>query len=163
LPRDIAILDCIEVPPDFDARRSARGKHYRYRILNRPVRTALAARYLWHIPAPALDLEAMRAAAAPLRGRHDFAAFRAADCERHTTSRTLHRLDVSASGDEVRVDVEGDAFLKNMVRILCGTLVAAGRGELSPAQVAGIRDSGDRTLAGVTAPPHGLYLVRVFY
>ena len=163
LPRDIAILACDEVAPDFDPRRSARGKLYRYRILNRPARSALRGRFVWHLPAPPLSVAAMAAAAAPLYGRHDFAAFRAADCERQTTIRTLSRLDVAPHGDEIVIDVAGDAFLKNMVRIIVGTLVAAGRGELSPADVARIRDQRDRTRAGMTAPAHGLYLVEVFY
>src|SRR6185436_5768074 len=125
-----------ETDADFDARRSARGKLYRYSIWNADSRSARRARFTWHLPRP-LDVAAMRAAALPLVGRHDFAAFRAADCERKTTVRTLRRLDVTRSGDLVDIDVEADAFLKNMVRILAGTLAEAGLGKLSPADVAG--------------------------
>jgi tRNA pseudouridine38-40 synthase len=163
LPADISVRSVEEKAPDFDARRSAEGKHYRYRILNQPPRSALRDRYVWHIPAPPLDVARMHAAAAPLRGKQDFASFRAADCERRTTVRELHRLDVTRVGDEIVVDVEGTAFLKNMVRIIVGTLCGAGRGELSPEDMAAIRDARDRTRAGMTAPPHGLYLVEVFY
>jgi tRNA pseudouridine38-40 synthase len=164
LPGDVSVLSCEEAPADFDARFSARGKHYRYRILSRPARSALRDRYLWHLPGRRpLDVELMQAAAAPLRGRQDFAAFRAADCERRTTVREVTRLDVVRQGDEIVVDVEGTAFLKNMVRIIVGTLVRAGRGELDEAGVARIREGRDRSAAGMTAPAHGLYLARVFY
>ena len=164
LPDDIAVLACAEAPPDFDARKSARAKRYRYRILNRPARSAVRGRYVWHIPSPALDLERMRLAAAPLRGRHDFAAFRAADCERRTTVREIHNLELArADDDEIVIEVTGDAFLKNMVRIMVGTLVAAGRGALEPPEVAAIRDGRDRTRAGMTAPAQGLCLVEVLF
>lgn len=163
LPGDISVLSVEDAPPDFDARRSARGKHYRYRILNRPARAALRERFVWHIPGPILDVSRMQAACEPLRGRHDFAAFRSADCERLTTVRELSRLEVHHVADELHVDVEGTAFLHNMVRIIVGTLVRAGRGDLDAEGVAAIRDAGDRTRAGMTAPAHGLYLARVDY
>jgi len=105
----------------------------------------------------------MQAAADCLVGRHDFSAFRAADCERKTTTRTVSRLAVARSGDVVTVEVEADAFLKNMVRILVGTLCEVGWGKRAPADVQRILDGGDRRQAGVTAPPQGLALVRVDY
>jgi tRNA pseudouridine38-40 synthase len=162
LPGDIAVLELCEAPPDFDARRSARGKLYRYQIWNRPVRSPLLARTSWHCRAP-LDLPAMREAAALFVGEHDFAAFRASDCERRTTVRLLRRFDLTEAGALVRCEVEGTAFLKYMVRILVGTLVGVGRGGLRPADVARILREGDRTQAGVTAPARGLTLVRVEY
>ncbi len=162
LPRDIAVVSAEEVPDDFDARFSARGKLYRYRILAAPCRAPLRDRYVWHVRRP-LDVEAMREAASHLVGRRDFAAFRASDCERRTTVRTLDRVDVFAQADEITIEVEGDAFLKNMVRILAGTLVAVGRGDLTAGDVARIRDQGDRTKAGMTAPARGLALVHVRY
>src|SRR5207237_4784728 len=116
LPPDISVLSVEEAPPGFNARLAARGKRYVYRILNRPARSALRERFVWHVPAPELDVSRMQAAAAPLLGRRDFAAFRAADCERRTTLRTLSRLEVCARGGEIVLEVEGDAFLKNMVR-----------------------------------------------
>jgi tRNA pseudouridine38-40 synthase len=162
LPRSIAVVAAAEAPPDFDARRSARGKLYRYSIWNADSRSARHDRFTWHLPRP-LDLARMRAACAPLIGRHDFAAFRAADCERKTTTRTLRRLDVTRTGDLVDVDVEADAFLKNMVRILAGTLAEAGLGKVTADDVARALASRDRKLSGPTAPPWGLTLVRVNY
>jgi tRNA pseudouridine38-40 synthase len=105
----------------------------------------------------------MQEAANALVGRHDFSAFRAADCERKTTTRTLGRLAVDRSGDLVTVEVEGDAFLKNMVRIIVGTLCEVGWSKRPPTDVQRILDGGDRRQAGVTAPPQGLALVRVDY
>jgi tRNA pseudouridine38-40 synthase len=162
LPRTISVLGAAEAAPDFDARRSARGKLYRYSIWNADSRSAQRARFTWHLPRR-LDVAAMRAAARPLLGRQDFAAFRAADCERKTTVRTLRRLDVTRSGDLVEIDVEADAFLKNMVRILAGTLCEAGLGRLGADDVARTLASRDRKLSGPTAPPWGLTLVRVHY
>ena len=162
LPRTISIMEAKEAAPDFDARRSARGKLYRYSIWNADSRSARLSRFTWHLPRP-LAVDKMRAAARPLVGRHDFAAFRAADCERKTTVRTLRRLDVQRAGDLVEIDVEADAFLKNMVRILAGTLVEAGLGKLDAGDVARALASGDRTQAGPTAPAWGLALVRVYY
>jgi tRNA pseudouridine38-40 synthase len=162
LPADIAILDVGEAPPGFDARFSARGKVYRYRIWNHLVRSPLHARAAWHCRS-VLDLAAMRAAAAQLCGEHDFRAFRASDCERRTTVRVIRRLDVDRQGALITVEVEATAFLKNMVRILVGTLVDLGRGKLSAGAIEHMLRTGDRTAGGVTAPPQGLTLLRVSY
>jgi tRNA pseudouridine38-40 synthase len=162
LPPDVAIRDAVTAPLDFDARRHAHGKLYRYTIWNHETRAPLQARFAWHVRRP-LDAGAMQAAAAALVGRHDFSAFRAADCERVSTVRDLSRLAVARAGDEVTVEVTATAFLKNMVRIIVGTLVAAGHGALGPEELAAIRDAGDRTRAGVTAPPQGLCLEEVYY
>jgi tRNA pseudouridine38-40 synthase len=162
LPPDIALLDVREAPPDFDARFSARGKVYRYRIWNHLVRSPLHLRTTWHCRST-LDLTAMRSAAARLCGEHDFRAFRASDCERRTTVRVVRRLDVDRQGAEVTVEVEATAFLKNMVRILVGTLVDIGRGQLPPEAIAHMLATGDRTAGGITAPAQGLTLLRVIY
>ena len=136
LPAGIAVMAAEPVSDDFDARFSASGKLYRYRLWNAPVCSPLYARTHWHVyNGRKLDLEAMRAAAATLIGDHDFAAFRAADCERHTTRRKMRRVEVfrpagPANADDpvVHIEVEATAFLKQMVRIITGTLVAVGRG-----------------------------------
>jgi len=162
LPRDIAILDVADAAPEFNARFSARGKVYRYQIWNHPVRSALLDRRVWHCRRP-LDTQRMRDVAALLVGEHDFRAFRAADCERRTTVRLIRRLDVSRQGALISLEVEATAFLKNMVRILAGTLWGAGRGDIDEARVRRALASGVRTEAGMTAPAQGLTLVRVIY
>jgi tRNA pseudouridine38-40 synthase len=162
LPPDIAVRELDDVADGFDARRSARGKVYRYAIWNHLVRSPQRARWSWHHRAP-LDTHAMREAAAAFVGRHDFRGFRAADCERRSTVRVIHSFTVRRDGALVTCEVEGTAFLKNMVRIMVGTLVGAGRGDLDAAGVSALLAAGDRTQAGVTAPAHGLTLVRVIY
>jgi tRNA pseudouridine38-40 synthase len=162
LPPDIAVRELDDVADTFDARRSARGKVYRYAIWNHVVRSPQRARWSWHHRAP-LDTHGMREAAAAFVGRHDFRGFRAADCERRSTVRVIHSFTVLRDGALVTCEVEGTAFLKNMVRIMVGTLVAAGRGALDAAGVSALLAAGDRTQAGVTAPAHGLTLVRVIY
>ncbi len=163
LPRSIAVREADEAPEDFHARFSATGKHYRYSILTRRERSPLWEHRAWHHPQP-LDLEAMRAGAATLLGEHDFEAFRAAGCGAKTSVRRIEAIDVTQSEpDLVTVDVRGNAFLRNMVRILAGTLVEVGEGERIPLQVAEILASKDRTRAGITAPAHGLELIEVRY
>lgn len=165
LPSAIRVLDAQLVADEFDARFSASGKLYRYQLWNAPTESPLHVRTHWHIIAR-LDLAAMHAAAQVLVGHHDFRAFRAASCERLTTDRTIRRIEVSAQGPypaPVHIDVEATAFLRNMVRIIAGTLVYVGRGKLSAADVAALLRSGDRTRAGPTAPAHGLILWRVDY
>ena len=163
LPRSIAIRSVEEAAPDFDARFSARGKLYRYTLWTAQTRAPMRERYVWHLRRT-LDLGEMQRAADLLVGRHDFAAFRAADCERKTTVRNLSRLAIARpEPDLVTIEVEADAFLKNMVRILVGTLCECGFGKRDAAGVRRVLDGGDRRLAGVTAPPQGLALVRVDY
>jgi tRNA pseudouridine38-40 synthase len=162
LPPDIALKDVSDAAPDFDARRSARGKTYRYQIWNHLTRSPLHRRSSWHHRAP-LDTQAMREAAAAFVGTHDFRAFRASDCDRKNTVRLIRAFEVERRGALLRCEVEGTAFLKNMVRIMVGTLVQAGMGELDAAGVRRLLEAGDRTQSGVTAPAHGLTLVRVTY
>jgi tRNA pseudouridine38-40 synthase len=162
LPRDIAVLDVADVEAGFNARHSARGKIYRYRIWNHPVRSPRHARQAWHVFAP-LNVHAMREAAEVLTGEHDFRAFRAADCERKTTVRLMRRFEVQREGGLITCEVEGTAFLKNMVRILVGTLVAVGHGKMTIDQVRALLKNGDRTQAGMTAPAQGLTLATVVY
>ncbi|HEY3444948.1 MAG TPA: tRNA pseudouridine(38-40) synthase TruA [Myxococcales bacterium] len=162
LPRDIAVLSAQEREDGFDARRSARGKIYRYRISNRPSRSPLERRFAWEVFQP-LAVEAMARAGTALLGRHDFSAFRASDCEANTTVREVRRLEVVRLGERVDVEIEATAFLKHMVRNIVGTLVEVGLGRREEASVAQVLAGRDRVKAGVTAPAHGLSLERVFY
>jgi tRNA pseudouridine38-40 synthase len=162
LPTDVAIVDVAEAAPDFDARFSARGKIYRYTVWNHVVRSPRQARTAWHVRQP-VDTDAVRRAAAPLVGEHDFRAFRASDCDRKTTNRVLRRLDIERQGPLLTFDVEATAFLKNMVRIIVGTLVDVGRGRIPEDTPARMLAIGDRTAGGMTAPPGGLTLLRVIY
>jgi tRNA pseudouridine38-40 synthase len=161
LPDAIAIRDAAEVADDWHPRFSATGKHYRYTILARADRSPLTPR-AWHHP-PALDLAAMREASRALIGEHDFSAFRAAGCTAKTTLRRVDDIAITGDGELVIVDVRGNAFLRQMVRIIIGTLVDVATGRFLPAQVAEILASKDRTCAGLTAPAHGLELVEVLY
>ncbi|MBP6838851.1 MAG: tRNA pseudouridine(38-40) synthase TruA [Kofleriaceae bacterium] len=161
LPPAIAVARVDEVGPEFHPRFSATGKHYRYLVWNRRERAPRLARTAWHVYAP-LAMAPMHDAAAILLGEHDFSAFRAVGCSARTTVRRLDAVALSRpEPDLVQLDVEGNAFLRNMVRILAGTLVEVGMGRLSPAQVAEILSSRDRTRAGQTAPAHGLELIAV--
>ena len=163
LPETICVHDATEVGDDFDPRHSATGKHYRYTILRAPTRSPRWRDRAWHHSRP-LDLSAMRAGAAALIGEHDFAAFRSVHCTAKTTTRRIDTIDlVEHPEDVLTVEVRGNAFLRNMVRIVVGTLVEVGLGRFSPAQVAEILAGRDRTKAGLTAPAHGLELVEVRY
>lgn len=162
LPDDIAVLEVTELDVDFHARFSARGKHYRYAIWNAPTRQPLITRFAWHRWKP-LDDEAMARAAGLLEGEHDFDAFRAADCERENAVRRLWRVCVTRHTDLIRIDVEGTAFLKYMVRTIAGSLVDVGLGKRPPDWIAEVLASRDRRRAGPTAPPQGLCLERVYY
>jgi len=162
LPADVALVETAHAAPDFDARFSARGKVYRYTVWNHFVRSPRRARTAWQVR-QTVDMEAIRQTAALLVGEHDFRAFRASDCDRRTTRRVVRRLEVERQGPIITFDVEATAFLKNMVRILVGTLIDVGRGRVEPATVARMLESGDRTVGGMTAPACGLTLLRVLY
>lgn len=172
LPPAIAVTDAAEVPDDFHPRFSATGKHYRYLVLTRSERSPRWRDRAWHHPG-ALDLAAMRQAAAALIGERDFAAFRAAGCTAKRTVRRIEDIAIDAAKLEeaplsidpwlVAFDVRGNAFLRNMVRIVVGTLVEVGAGRRPVEQVAEILASRDRTRAGITAPPQGLELMSVRY
>jgi len=162
LPKDVAIVDSADAPASFDARFSARGKVYRYRIWNHFVRSPLHERTSWHCRRP-LDLDQMRQAAAVLCGEHDFRGFRASDCDRRNTVRVIRRFDLVKNGALIELDVEATAFLKNMVRILVGTLADVGRGKRAIPDVLRALETGDRAAGGVTAPAAGLTLLNVSY
>ena len=162
LPEDVRVLDVAEAPDDFHARFSARAKTYRYRLRAGDGGDPFTRAYVWQMP-ETLDVEAMRTAARVLVGRHDFAAFQSAGTETKTTVRTISRSDVMVDGWLTTYEVEGDGFLRHMVRAIVGTLVEIGRGWRAPDSMARLLDGGSRADAGATAPPHGLALVRVAY
>ncbi len=163
LPDSISIRDASEVPEDFHPRFSATGKHYRYSLLTRNERSPRFRDHAWHHPEP-LDVNAMQVAARALIGEHDFSAFRAAGCSAKTTVRRVDAIALTRlSPHLLDIDIRGNAFLRQMVRIIVGTLTEVGTGRKKPAQVAEILASKDRTQAGVTAPAHGLELMEVRY
>jgi tRNA pseudouridine38-40 synthase len=146
----------------FHARFSATARHYDYLLLVRPERPGLmAGRVGWyHRP---LDVEAMRAAAALVIGRHDFSSFRAAECQAKTPVKTLHRLDCDTHGDLVRFSLTADAFLHHMVRNLVGALVAIGAGRETAGWMRDLLDARDRTRGPATFSPDGLYFAGADY
>jgi tRNA pseudouridine38-40 synthase len=163
LPPAISVLRSDWVPNTFHARKAARGKTYRYRILNRTVRPALLRGMVYHF-VPPLDVEAMRRAAAHFVGKHDFRALTPPSSERPAGYvREIRSLEVLHWGEEVLIEVNGGGFLHNMVRIIAGTLIEVGRGKLPAEAVPDILESRDRTRAGPTAPACGLYMVSVDY
>jgi tRNA pseudouridine38-40 synthase len=162
LPESVAVLWARTVDAEFHARFSALARTYRYRLINRPVRPALAARYAGWYHAP-LDVEAMRAAARALIGEHDFSAFRAAECQAKTPVRTLHSLVIEQQAERIDFVVRGNAFLHHMVRNIVGSLVYVGAGKQAPGWIAELLASRDRTKAAPTFAPEGLYLERIDY
>jgi tRNA pseudouridine38-40 synthase len=162
LPEAIRVIGAVDAAPGFHARFHAKGKLYRYRIARAPVASPFERFYSWHIPWP-LDLDAMRAAAAELTGRHDFASFQASGTPITATTRSLQQLDLIESGGELHVVAEGDGFLRHMVRIITGTLVEVGSGQRDAASIPDVIAARNRDAAGRTAPAHGLTLVAVRY
>lgn len=161
-PESISVRSVTEVADDFHPRFDARGKHYRYTLLNRETPSPLVRMYSWHRPMP-LDIAAMQEAAQVLVGEHDFSAFRAAGCNANSPHRRISKIDVVRTGDLVTIDIWGNAFLRNMVRIVAGTLAELGAGVIGKPELVAILASCDRRAGGQTAPPQGLCLVEVFY
>ena len=162
LPPDIRVRRSEDVPPDFHARFSTRGKRYRYLFYDAPHAGALNRNTHAHSIYPLNDA-VMREEALTLLGKHDFAAFAASGSVVKDTVRTIWRADVERRDHEVKLIVEGNGFLYNMVRIIAGTLQDVGSGKLSPGALARAIETGNRLDLGVTAPAHGLTLMEVFY
>lgn len=164
----VVILNAEAVGDDFHARFSAMNKLYIFRLLNRPAPPAFERGLVWHVRR-LLDVDAMRAGAAHLLGHHDFTTFRDTDCQAKSPMRTLDRLDIIAkpcvagSGQDIEFHVEGRSFLHHQVRNMVGTLAMVGDGKWTPDQVRTALDARDRRAGGPTAPPDGLYLVRIDY
>lgn len=162
LPADVAIQDARIVPDGFKPITMAHAKHYRYTIINSSVRSPLDRLYSWQVREP-LDLAAMEEAARSFVGSHDFAAFRASNCVAKTTVRRIDAVQITRQGAKITIDVTGGGFLKNMVRVMVGTLVDVGKGRFMPSQISRLLQEGDRKEAGSTAPACGLCLIRVVY
>ncbi|MBI5588438.1 MAG: tRNA pseudouridine(38-40) synthase TruA [Deltaproteobacteria bacterium] len=163
LPKDIVILDASDVPPEFDPRRDSKGKVYVYKVLNRSYPSALLRNFSWHVFKP-LDIGLMREGAAHIIGEKDFSSFRAADSDAMHSIREVTSVEIEEKGDGlIEIEVRGTAFLRHMVRIMVGTLVAVGKGKLPPEDVARIIEAKERAAAGMTAPPEGLFLIKVEY
>ena len=161
-PQPVAVLAAEAAPPDFDARFSAKKRHYLYRIVNRRADLTLDRNRAWRVPRP-LDAGAMHDAAQKLLGKHDFTTFRSTECQAKSPVKTLDRLDVARDGDEVRVTAAARSFLQHQVRSMVGSLVHVGEGKWSVDDLVAALMARDRTACGQVAPPHGLYLVRVEY
>ncbi|MEK4027304.1 MULTISPECIES: tRNA pseudouridine(38-40) synthase TruA [Bacillaceae] len=162
LPDDIAVKQAEIVADSFHARFSAVGKEYRYKIYQNAVRDPFNRFYACHSPVE-LDASLMQEAAHSLIGTHDFTSFCSAKTEVEDKVRTITKLEVIQSGEEIELRVAGNGFLYNMVRIIAGTLMEAGKGKLSPEDMPSILAGCDRSLAGKTAPAEGLYLWKVLY
>lgn len=165
-PQPVSILKAEPVSDDFHARFSAKNKLYTYRIVNRTGFLALDQGLVWHVKKP-LDTTAMHEAAQVLIGHHDFSTFRDSQCQAKNPMRTIDRLDVythstdGCGGTEIRIDAEGQSFLHHMVRNITGTLALVGEGKWNKDDVRNALEAKDRTAGGPTAPPDGLYLMRI--
>jgi tRNA pseudouridine38-40 synthase len=162
LPRDIRIMRLITVAADFHAQKHAVKKQYRYRIYNGPVLSPFLEGLVLHVISP-LNLEAMQAAASQILGDHDFRAFTASSSPVRDSRRSVFLAAWQARGRHLDFRIEASGFLHHMVRNVVGTLLQIGREERPPADIREILQSGDRRNAGPTAPPQGLYLVKIWY
>ena len=162
LPADISIQTATFVPVGFKPITMAYAKRYRYTIINSSVRSPLDRLYSWQVKEP-LDLAAMLEAAGHFIGLHDFAAFRASNCVAKTTVRRIDAVSISREDSRITIDVIGGGFLKNMVRVMVGTLVDIGKHRFTPGEIETLLLEGDRKKAGSTAPAFGLCLMHVDY
>ncbi len=162
LAQDVRVLSVNEVDDSFDARRSAVLRTYRYLIYTGSVMSPFMARYVWHVPAE-LDGESMNRSGAFLVGTHDFASFACAGDETTSTVRDVVSFSVTQADGITRIEIAANAFLRHMVRSIVGTIVRAGKGQMSADEFGEIIRACDRSRAGMTAPPQGLFLVEVRY
>ena len=162
LKRSIVIKKAEEVDEKFHSRLSCKKKTYRYVINNSEEGTAIYRNLETHIPQK-LDVEKMKQAVKYFEGEHDFKAFKASGTSSKSSVRTIYKAQVIEEGDRIKIELTGNGFLYNMVRIISGTLVDVGLGKIKSEDIPSIIESGDRTKAGKTFPAHGLYLVEVKY
>jgi len=161
-PDPISVLNCERAAEDFDARFSARARHYLYRIVDRRAPLALERNRAWGVFRP-LDAEAMHEAARTLIGNHDFTTFRSTECQAPSPVKTLDRLEISRHGEVIRIEVSARSFLHNQVRSMVGSLKLVGDGRWTKRDLKQALEARDRNACGQVAPPCGLYLVKVDY
>ena len=161
-PEDIVVKQAEAMPESFDARRSARSRIYRYRIWGQPCPSVFYGRFSWHVYGP-LDIPGMQKAIRCLEGEHDFTSFQGTGSDAAHAVRRVHENSLSWQDPFWVYTIEANAFLRHMVRNVVGTLVEVGRGQRPPESFAELLASRDRTRAGPTAPPHGLFLTEVKY
>jgi tRNA pseudouridine38-40 synthase len=168
LARDLRVINIEQVPDDFHARFSASGKTYLYRIFNAPFISPFWTRYAYH-DARSIDLDIMRELSLLFIGEHDWTAFSAAQADVKTRIRTVTKLDISecwsnrGNGSVIEIKISANGFLRYMVRSIVGTLLGAGRGVIKEETIREAIETGNRSLAGATAPAHGLTLIEVHY
>jgi len=161
-PDPISVLNCERAAEDFDARFSAKARHYLYRIVDRRAPLALERNRAWGVFRP-LDAEAMHEAARTLIGNHDFTTFRSTECQAPSPVKTLDRLEISRHGEVIRIEVSARSFLHNQVRSMVGSLKLVGDGRWTKRDLQQALEARDRNACGQVAPPCGLYLVKVDY
>ena len=162
LPSDIAVTWVKKVDDDFHARFSATARHYRYIIYNNPMRSAILSHGISHCHFP-LDEKLMQQGAEHLLGRHDFTSFRTVHCQSHSAVRTIEHCNVTRQAKYIIVDIKANAFLHHMVRNVVGSLMRVGQAQETTSWVKDVLEAKNRCVAGVTAPPEGLYFVGVEY
>jgi tRNA pseudouridine38-40 synthase len=161
-PDPVAIIDAEAVPETFEARFSAKARHYEYRILNRRAPPVIERNHVWHVPM-ALDAEAMDCAAGLILGQHDFTTFRSAECQANSPIRTLDVFSVRAEPEHIVITASARSFLHHQVRSMVGSLKLVGEGKWSPKKFRAVLDARDRSKCGAMAPSSGLYLTRADY
>jgi tRNA pseudouridine38-40 synthase len=161
-PDPISVLNCERAAEDFDARFSAKARHYLYRIVDRRAPLALERNRAWGVFRP-LDAEAMHEAARTLIGNHDFTTFRSTECQAPSPVKTLDRLEISRHGEVIRIEVSARSFLHNQLRSMVGSLKLVGDGRWTERDLKQALEARDRNACGPVAPPCGLYLVKVDY
>ncbi len=162
LPEDISVVSAKEVTDDFHARFGAISRRYRYVIYSTRIRSALMSKEVTWTHKP-LDVNLMNLAAECLKGTHDFTSYRAVGCQAHSPIRTIHNIEVYKANSYIVIDVRANAFLHHMIRNFAGVLMSIGAGEQPVEWAKHVLDAKDRTVAGITAPPDGLYFVHAEY
>ena len=164
LPRDVRVMEAQPAPEDFFPRAHAVAKRYVYRLQEGPAEDPFLMDRRWHVRGAAwLDRSAMAEAAAHLVGRHDFSSFRHQECAARSPVKQIHGIGLEGQGPALDLVFEGNRFLMHMVRIMAGTLMEVGKGRFAPGDLPAILEARNRARAGITAPPHGLYLEKVWY